>query len=374
MSVNDAVDGSSTGIAMCHNGVLGTAKEEPSMDKVSTIGIDIAKNVFQVHGIDVEGSVVVRRQLRRGQMMAFFRKLSPCLVGIEACATAHHWARQLIGLGHEVKLMPPHYVKPYVKRSKNDATDAAAICEAVTRPSMRFVSVKSLDQQAVLVLHRSRELLVRQRTMLINAIRAHMAEFGLIAPAGVPRVKELLAVIADEEDSRLPSVARTCLKGLVRQFLSLEKEIIAIERRIRRWHRSNEVSQRLETIPGIGPIIASALTATITNPEVFKSGRELAAWIGLVPRQSSTGGKQRLGKISKQGDQYLRWLLIAGAMSVVHHAKRRGQSNLPWLADIIDRKPTKVAAVALANKNARIVWALLRYGETYRSPQSVSAE
>lgn len=374
MSVNDAVDGSSTGIAMCHNGVLGTAKEEPSMDKVSTIGIDIAKNVFQVHGIDVEGSVVVRRQLRRGQMMAFFRKLSPCLVGIEACATAHHWARQLIELGHEVKLMPPHYVKPYVKRSKNDATDAAAICEAVTRPSMRFVSVKSLDQQAVLVLHRSRELLVRQRTMLINAIRAHMAEFGLIAPAGVPRVKELLAVIADEEDSRLPSVARTCLKGLVRQFLSLEKEIIAIERRIRRWHRSNEVSQRLETIPGIGPIIASALTATITNPEVFKSGRELAAWIGLVPRQSSTGGKQRLGKISKQGDQYLRWLLIAGAMSVVHHAKRRGQSNLPWLADIIDRKPTKVAAVALANKNARIVWALLRYGETYRSPQSVSAE
>lgn len=344
------------------------------MDKVSTIGIDIAKNVFQVHGIDVEGSVVVRRQLRRGQMMAFFRKLSPCLVGIEACATAHHWARQLIELGHEVKLMPPHYVKPYVKRSKNDATDAAAICEAVTRPSMRFVSVKSLDQQAVLVLHRSRELLVRQRTMLINAIRAHMAEFGLIAPAGVPRVKELLAVIADEEDSRLPSVARTCLKGLVRQFLSLEKEIIAIERRIRRWHRSNEVSQRLETIPGIGPIIASALTATITNPEVFKSGRELAAWIGLVPRQSSTGGKQRLGKISKQGDQYLRWLLIAGAMSVVHHAKRRGQSNLPWLADIIDRKPTKVAAVALANKNARIVWALLRYGETYRSPQSVSAE
>ena len=374
MSVNDAVDGSSTGIAMCHNGVLGTAKEEPSMDKVSTIGIDIAKNVFQVHGIDVEGSVVVRRQLRRGQVMAFFRKLSPCLVGMEACATAHHWARQLIELGHEVKLMPPHYVKPYVKRSKNDATDAAAICEAVTRPSMRFVSVKSLDQQAVLVLHRSRELLVRQRTMLINAIRAHMAEFGLIAPAGVPRVKELLAVIADEEDSRLPSVARTCLKGLVRQFLSLEKEITAIERRIRRWHRSNEVSQRLETIPGIGPIIASALTATITNPEVFKSGRELAAWIGLVPRQNSTGGKQRLGKISKQGDQYLRWLLIAGAMSVVHHAKRRGQSNLPWLADIIDRKPTKVAAVALANKNARIVWALLRYGETYRSPQSVSVE
>lgn len=344
------------------------------MNEVITIGVDLAKNIFQVHGVDVEGSVVVRRQLRRSQMVSFFRKLPPCLVGMEACATAHHWARQLIDLGHEVRLMPPHYVKPYVKRNKNDATDAAAICEAVTRPTMRFVSIKNPDQQSVLVLHRSRELLVRQRTMLINSIRAHMAEFGLIAPAGVPRVKELLAFIADEEDTRLPSVARTCLKGLVRQFLSLDKEITTMERRIRRWHRSNEVSRRLETIPGIGPIIASALTTTITNPEVFKSGRELAAWIGLVPRQNSTGGKQRLGKISKQGDQYLRWLLVAGAMSVIRHAKRRGRTDLPWLADMIDRKPAKVAAVALANKNARIVWALLRYGGAYRSPQTVSAE
>lgn len=344
------------------------------MNEVITVGIDLAKNIFQVHGVDAEGGVVVRRQLRRSQVMAFFRKLSPCVVGMEACATAHHWARQLIGLGHEVKLMPPHYVKPYVKRSKNDATDAAAICEAVTRPSMRFVSVKGRNQQAVLILHRSRELLIRQRTMLINAIRAHMAEFGLIAPAGVPRVKELLAVIADEMDTRLPSVARTCLKGLVRQLSSLDHEIVTMERRIIRWHRSSEVSRRLETIPGIGPIIASALTATITNPEVFRSGRELAAWIGLVPRQNSTGGKQRLGKISKQGDQYLRWLLVAGAMSVVRHAKRRGRTNLPWLADIMERKPTKVAAVALANKNARIVWALLRYGGIYRSSQSVSAD
>lgn len=344
------------------------------MNEVITVGIDLAKNIFQVHGIDTEGRVVVSRQLRRGQMLAFFTKLPSCLVGMEACATAHHWARQLIGLGHDVRLMPPHYVKPYVKRGKNDATDAAAICEAVTRPSMRFVCVKGLDQQAVLVLHRSRELLVRQRTMLINAIRAHMAEFGLIAPAGIPRVKELLAVIADEEDPRLPSVARTCLKGLVRQLSSLDQEIVAMERRIMCWHRSSDVSRRLETIPGIGPIIASALTATVTNPEVFKSGRELAAWIGLVPRQNSTGGKQRLGKISKQGDQYLRWLLVAGAMSVVHHAKRRGQTNLPWLADLIERKPAKVAAVALANKNARIVWALLRNGETYRSTLPASTE
>jgi transposase len=257
-------------------------------------------------------------------------------------------------------------VKPYVKRSKNDAADAAAICEAVTRPSMRFVSVKSAEQQSILVLHRTRELLIRQRTMLINAIRAHMAEFGIVAASGVPQVKKLLSIIADENDARLPPVARSCLQMLARQFLSLDQEICVAERHIHAWHRSNEVSRRLETIPGVGPIIASALAASITAPEVFKNGRELAAWIGLVPRQNSTGGKSRLGKISKQGDQYLRWLLVAGAMSVVLHAKRRGMTSLPWLAGIIARKPTKVAAVALANKIARIVWALLRHGGTYK--------
>jgi transposase len=343
------------------------------MKEVITIGVDLAKNVFQVHGVDAEGTVIVGRQLRRSQVLPFFKKQPPCLVGMEACATAHHWARQLIELGHEVKLMPPHYVKPYVKRGKNDAADAAAICEAVTRPTMRFVSVKSTEQQGVLMLHRTRELLVRQRTMLINAIRAHMAEFGVVAPVGVPRVKELLAVIADTDDARLPPVARTCLESLVRQFLSLHEEICATEKHIHVWHRSNEVSRRLETIPGIGPIIASALAASITDPEVFKNGRELAAWIGLTPRQNSTGGKERLGHISKQGDQYLRWLLVAGAMSVVLHAKRRGTTNLPWLADIIARKPTKVAAVALANKTARIVWALLRHGGTYQKPATVPA-
>ena len=341
------------------------------MKEVSTIGLDVAKNVFQVHGVDAEGGVIVRRQLRRGQVLPFFKRQPPCLVGMEACATAHHWARQLIELGHEVKLMPPHYVKPYVKRNKNDAADAAAICEAVTRPTMRFVSVKGTEQQGVLMLHRTRELLVRQRTMLINAMRAHMAEFGIVAPVGVPQVKKLLGIIADTDDARLPTVARTCLESLARQFLSLHEEIYAAEKHIHAWHRRSEVSRRLETIPGIGPIIASALAASITDPEVFKSGRELAAWIGLVPRQNSTGGKQRLGKISKQGDQYLRWLLVAGAMSVVRHAKRRGTANLPWLADIIARKPTKVAAVALANKNARIVWALLRQGGTYQRPESI---
>ena len=343
------------------------------MSEVITIGVDLAKNILQVHGVDAVGAVVFRRQLRRAQVLPFFKKQPPCLVGMEACATAHHWARQLIELGHKVKLMPPHYVKPYVKRNKNDMADAEAICEAVTRPTMRFVSVKNTEQQSVLMLHRTRNLLVRQRTMLINAIRAHMAEFGIVAPGGVPQVKKLLKIIADTGDDRLPPITRTCLESLARQFLSLHDEIYAAEKHILTWHRSNEVSRRLETIPGIGPIIASALTASITDPEVFKNGRELAAWIGLVPRQNSTGGKQRLGKISKQGDQYLRWLLVAGAMSVIMHAKRRDTTNLPWLADIIARKPTKVAAVALANKNARIVWALLRQGGTYQKPAIIPA-
>jgi len=343
------------------------------MNEVIIIGVDLAKNVFQIHGVDGSGGVVIRRQLRRSRMLPFFKKQPPGLVGMEACASAHHWARQLMALGHAVKLMPPHYVKPYVKRGKNDAADAGAICEAVTRPTMRFVSVKGTEQQSVLMQHRSHELLVRQRTMLINAMRAHMAEFGIIAPVGVPQVKKLLRIIADRDDTRLPDVARTCLESLARQFLSLNEEIYAAENQIHAWHRSNEVSLRLESIPGIGPITASALAASITDPEVFKNGRELAAWIGLVPRQNSTGGKQRLGKISKQGDQYLRWLLVAGARSVIRQAKRRGASNPPWLANIIDRKPTMVAAVALANKNARIVWALMKQGGSYQKPVPVPA-
>jgi len=343
------------------------------MKEVITIGLDLAKNVFQVHGVDGSGDTVMRRQLRRSQLLPFFKKQRPCLVGMEACATSHHWARQLIELGHGVKLMPARYVKPYVKRNKNDAVDAAAICEAVTRPTMRFVAVKSAQQQSVLMLHRTRELLVRQRTMLVNAIRSHMAEFGIVAPVGVPRVKELFAVIADADDDRLPAIARACLEGLANQFLSLHEEIATAERRIHAWHRSNEASRRLETIPGIGPITATALAATITDPSVFTSGRELAAWIGLVPRQSSTGGKERLGRISKQGDQYLRWLLVAGAMSVIRQAKRRGTTSLPWLANLITSKPTKVAAVALANKMARIAWAVLRQGGTYQKPATAAA-
>ena len=337
------------------------------MTEVTTIGVDLAKTVFQIHGVDASSVIVIRKQLRRRQVLPFFRKQPPCLVGLEACATAHYWAREIAALGHEVKLMPPRYVKPYVKRNKNDAADAEAICEAVTRPTMRFVAVKSAEQQSVLMLHRTRELLVRQRTMLVNAIRAHMAEFGVVARTGLPQVKELLAVIADKEDERIPPLARTCLEGLARQLLSLEREIIGAERHIHAWHRTNDGSRRLETTPGIGPITASALASSITDPHVFRSGREMAAWIGLVPRQNSTGGKERMGRVSKQGDQYLRWLLVAGAMTVIRHAKRRGTTD-PWLADIIADKPTKVAAVALANKNARIAWALLRQGGTYQKP------
>jgi transposase len=339
---------------------------------VTTIGLDLAKSVFQVHGVDAAGQTVVRKQLRRRQVLSFFKVQPPCLVGMEACATAHHWARVIAALGHEVRLMPPRYVKPYVKRNKNDAADAAAICEAVTRPTMRFVAVKSPAQQSVLMLHRTRDLMVRQRTMLVNAIGAHMAEFGIVAQVGLPQVKALLAVIADEQDDRLPPLARRCLEGLARQLMSLEQEIIAAERRIHAWHRSNAVSRRLESIPGIGPITATALAATITDPSLFRSGRELAAWIGLVPRQSSTGGRERLGRISKQGDPYLRWLLVAGAMTVIRHAKRRGTAN-PWLADLIARKPTKVAAVALANKIARTAWVLMHEGGTYRTPLPAAA-
>ena len=238
---------------------------------------------------------------------------------------------------------------------------------------MRFVAVKDMEQQGVLMLHRTRELMVRQRTMLVNAIRAHMAEFGIVAPAGIQRVKELLAVIADGGDDRLTPVARACLEGLAHQFFSLHDEIAVLEKRIHAWHRSSEVSRRLETIPGIGPITASALAASVSDPALFRSGRELAAWIGLVPRQTSTGGKQRLGRISKQGDQYLRWLLVAGAMSVIKQAKRRGTAKTPWLGHMIASKPTKVAAVALANKTARITWVLLCHGGTYQEPEVAAA-
>ena len=336
------------------------------MKEVTTIGFDLAKNVFQVHGVDALGETVIRRQLRRRQVIPFFKDLAPCLIGIEACATSHHWARALRALGHEVRIMPANYVKAYVKRNKNDAADAQAICEAVTRPTMRFVAVKTAEQQSLMMLHRTRSLLVRQHTMIVNAIRVHMAEFGIVAPVGRRGMASLLSVISDTDDNRLPAAARPCLESLVAALTTVEREVASNERCIHAWHRSSEASRRLETIPGIGPIIATALVASVSDPSNFKSGRELAAWIGLVPRQNSTGGKERLGRISKQGDPYLRWLLVAGAMSVIRQGRKTGFANNPWLADLMQRKPTKVAAVALVNKNARTAWAVLVTGETYR--------
>jgi transposase len=317
--------------------------------QISTIGVDLAKHVFQVHGVDGQGKIVLVRQLRRQQMMEFFRKLPSCLVGMEACATAHYWARELMRLGHTVRLIPPCYVKAYVKRSKNDAADAAAICEAVTRPSMRFVPIKTAEQ-AALTVHRTRDLLIGQRTQLINALRAHLAEPGLVTKQGRDGVTKLVAIVTAENNLQaLPAMMREALQLVVAQLASLQQQIRELERCIHAQHRASDVSRRLESVPGIGVIGATAITATITDPEVFKSGRDLAAWIGLVPRRSSTGGKERLGGISKQGDRYLRRLLVVGATSVVQHARRHPDKH-PWIAKLLAKKPAKLVAIAVANK------------------------
>jgi transposase len=340
--------------------------------QITTIGLDIAKNMFQVHGIDAAEKVVVRKQLRRGQVMKFFEAVPPCLVGMEACATAHYWARELTRLGHQVRLMPAKDVKAYVKRNKNDAADAEAICEAVRRPTMRFVEVKSAEQQGRLMQHRARDLLMRQRTQAINALRAHMAELGIVAAQGREGLRTLLAIIMDEKDERLPLDARAGLIVLAGQLQALQTMIGLIERRIITQHRASEESKRVATIPGIGTLGASAITATITDPSVFRSGRDFAAWIGLVPREASTGGKQKLGPISKQGDRYLRRILVVGAHSVLRRAKQSPQ-KYPWLTQLLARRPFKVVAIALANKMARIAWALLASGGIYRAPRLAAA-
>jgi len=338
---------------------------------ITTLGIDLAKSVFQLHGVDSDGAVVLQKKLRRGAVLSFLGKLEPCLIGMEACATSHFWAREIAALGHDVRLIPPAYVKPYVKRQKNDAADAEAICEAVTRPNMRFVPVKSEEQQGVLVLHRSRDLLMRQRTMILNAIRAHFAEFGIVAAQGPRKVTELVARLRDDDNLGLPEVAQSALLALAEQLESLATRVRAIERQLLAWHRQNAASQRLETIPGVGIITATALAASVPDPAAFKSGRQFAAYLGLVPRQNSSGGKDRLGHISKMGNGYLRRLLVVGATSVTRRAQTTETTAGNWVRSLLERKPTRLVTIAIANKTARTAWALLAKGEDYKAVPAI---
>ena len=331
---------------------------------ITIIGLDLAKSVFQVHGVDAAGKAVLAKRLHRKQMLPFFSKLPPCLIGVEACATSHHWARTLSAMGHEVRLMPPSYVKGYVKRGKSDALDAEAICEAVQRPTMRFVPVKTIEQQAILMAHRTRSLLVRQRTMAANALRAHLAEFGLVANPGIAN----LARLADQAfaEQQLPSYARRALGIMIRRLMELTEEIVELDRELATWHAENEASCRLAAIPGVGVITATALAASVTDPDQFRSARQFAAWLGLTPQQHSTGGKTRLAGISKQGDRYLRRLLVIGATAVMRRARNQATPLANWINGMLAKKPFRLVSVALANKLARIVWVLLTRGEAYR--------
>jgi transposase len=335
--------------------------------EITTSGLDLAKSIFQVHGVDATGQVVVRRSLRRSQMLPFFARLPSCLVGMEACGTSHYWARELIKLGHQVRLMPPAYVKPYVKRGKTDAADAEAVCEAVTRPTMRFVPVKSPEQQAALSMHRTRDLLVKQRTQLVNMMRGLLAEFGIDIPKGLERALMMARRIVDGEAPDVPMEAAKIVATLSRQALDIHVRIREIDRDLLSWQRGNDAARRLMTIPGIGPVGATALAASITDPHQFRSGRQFAAWLGLTPLQKSSGGKERLGRITKMGDKYLRKLLIVGMTSLVRRVRYNPRAVDPRLADLLARKPVRVATVAMANKTARIVWAVMARGETYRA-------
>ena len=336
--------------------------------EITTIGLDLAKSVFQLHAVGADGTIVWRKKVRRGALLDTLAKVPACLVGMEACATAHYWAREIFALGHEVRLMPPAYVKAYLRRQKNDAADAEAICEAVRRPTMRFVPAKGAERQAVLVLHRSRELLVRQRTMLINAIRGHCAEFGLIAAQGVCGSRDLIERVQQADSAVLPNMAKAAMMLLIEQLHALVRQIQELNRHLLTWHRQDQASQRLATIPGVGVISATALAASVTDPGAFRSGREFSASLGLVPRQNSSGGKDRLGRISKMGDGYLRKLLVVGATSVIRRARTGALAAAPWIRSLLERRPARVVTVAMANKTARIAWAVLTRGEVYRAP------
>jgi len=341
------------------------------MKQITIVGLDLAKQVFQVHGVGPDGIAVVKRQLRRSEVLAYFGKLPPCLIGMEACGGAHYWAREISALGHEVRLMPPCYVKAYLKRGKTDAADAEAICEAVTRPTMRFVPIKSAVQQAAAMMLKTRDLLVRQRSQAINALRSHLSELGIVTGLGVGKVSLLIEIVRDTSDERLPKAARLALCELSDQIEALTGRIVSLESEIVAEVRQDEEMRRLTTIPGVGPISAASIKALVPDPKGFVSGRHFAAWLGLTPKPCSSGGKERLGGISRMGNTTLRTLLILGATTVLRHV-RRGATTSAWVTALLARRPFKVAAVALANKMARIVWALLTRGGAYRKNEVVS--
>lgn len=340
---------------------------------ITTLGLDIAKNVFQVHGVDERGGAVLRKQLKRDQVLAFFARLQPCLVGIEACGGAHYWAAKLIELGHQVKMMAPQFVKPYIKTNKNDALDAEAICEAVARPNMRFVPLKSSEQQAVLSLHTARESFVHARTAQANQIRGLLLEFGLAVPQGIHHLYQRVPELIEDANYVLPGRFRMLVDRLLKHLKELDRQVRELEREIELWHRTSEVSRRLETIPGIGPMTASALVASAGDPANFKNARQFAAWIGLVPQQNSSGGKTQLLGISKRGNVYLRTLLIHGGRTMVELARTRPDRADSWLGKLVRRRHHNVAAVAAANKNARLAWALLKTGKDYEATYAASS-
>jgi len=334
--------------------------------KITTIGFDLAKDVFQVHAVDERGHAVLKRQLKRSQVATFFANLPPCLVGMEACSSAHHWARKLQGLGHTTRLIATQFVKAYVKSNKNDAADAEAICEAVARPNMRFVPIKNVEQQAVLALHRARHALVKARTAQANQIRGLLAEFGLIIPKGITYIRARVPQLLEDAGNELPSEFRLLIERLTQHLIELRRRADEIGAQIETWHRNSDLSRRLIAIPGVGPMSASALAASVGDGRNFTNGRQLAAWLGLVPRQSSTGGKNVLLGMSKRGDAYLRTLLIHGARAIISRVRQKQHSN-PWVLNVMERRNRNVAAVALANKNARIAWALLAHNRHYRA-------
>jgi transposase len=339
---------------------------------ITTIGLDLAKNVFQVHGVDARGVVLLKKTLRRAQVAQFFGQLAPCLVGMEACGGAHFWARKLQAFGHTVRLMAPQFVRPYVKSQKNDAADAEAICEAVTRPNMRFVPIKSIEQQAILAVHRVRQGLVKLRTAQVNQIRCLLTEYGLVLPRGIQNIRQVPTLLEHAADLLPQSFCQLMLTQL-EGIRALDRRIAELEGDIRRWHRENAASRRLAEVPGIGPLTASALVATVGDAATFSNGRQLAAWIGLVPRQYSSGGKPRLLGIGKRGDGYLRALLVHGARSVVSSPQRKTSGTSRWLDRLLLRRHTNIAIVAQANKTARIAWALLRHGDTYHAVETLAA-